>query len=127
MTKLLFLSGPMRGFPELNRPAFHVAAKLLRDHGYHVVSPAELCEQSRQPGHKHCARKDLQALLTFPFDGLATLPDGPTLHPLRPPSQGMRIERTLAVECLRIVVAPVEQWLACDPAVGVVLDNATTG
>ena len=37
----LYLSGPMTWFPDYNRPAFAAATALLRDAGYHVVSPAE--------------------------------------------------------------------------------------
>ena len=37
----LYLSGPMRGLPEFNFPAFALAASLLRAHGHEVHSPAE--------------------------------------------------------------------------------------
>lgn len=37
----LYLAGPMRGLPEHNFPAFHEAAKGLRDQGHEVWSPAE--------------------------------------------------------------------------------------
>ena len=38
----LYLAGPMTGYPDLNFPAFHAAAKSLRAAGYEVVNPAEL-------------------------------------------------------------------------------------
>ncbi|MFB5190557.1 DUF4406 domain-containing protein [Alicyclobacillus fastidiosus] len=37
----IYLSGPMSGHPDFNRPAFHNAAYLLRAIGYAVTSPAE--------------------------------------------------------------------------------------
>ena len=37
----LYLSGPMTGFPDYNRPAFAAATALLRDAGYNVVNPGE--------------------------------------------------------------------------------------
>ena len=37
----VYLSGPMRGHPDLNFPAFHYAAAKLREKGFFVHSPAE--------------------------------------------------------------------------------------
>lgn len=39
--KSVYIAGPMSGIPEWNYPAFHAAAKKLRDEGYTVYSPAE--------------------------------------------------------------------------------------
>lgn len=38
---VLYLSGPMSGVPDYNRPLFHATAKRLRDEGYIVINPAE--------------------------------------------------------------------------------------
>ena len=43
--KRVYLAGPMRGIPEFNFPAFRHAAKMLRDEGYEVFSPAEKGEE----------------------------------------------------------------------------------
>lgn len=37
----IYLGGPMRNKPEYNFPAFHAAAKKLRDMGHSVFNPAE--------------------------------------------------------------------------------------
>ena len=38
----IYIAGPMRGIPYYNFPAFDKAAKMLRDFGYTVASPAEM-------------------------------------------------------------------------------------
>jgi hypothetical protein len=38
----VYLSGPMTGLPDFNRPAFHAAAAALRAQGYVVINPAEV-------------------------------------------------------------------------------------
>ena len=38
----VYLSGPMTGLPDFNRPAFHAAAAALRAQGHVVINPAEV-------------------------------------------------------------------------------------
>lgn len=38
---VVYVSGPMTGYPEHNYPAFHAASLMLRGQGYEVVNPAE--------------------------------------------------------------------------------------
>jgi hypothetical protein len=37
----VYVAGPMTGLPDFNFPAFHAAAKALRDRGFEVENPAE--------------------------------------------------------------------------------------
>lgn len=37
----VYVAGPMTGLPQLNYPAFHAVAEVLRRIGYEVESPAE--------------------------------------------------------------------------------------
>lgn len=39
--RTIYLSGPMRGYPELNYPEFHRVSAALRSHGHRVYNPAE--------------------------------------------------------------------------------------
>jgi hypothetical protein len=38
----IYVSGPMTGYDNFNRAAFHKAANNLTDHGYNVLNPATL-------------------------------------------------------------------------------------
>ena len=38
----VYLSGPMKGYPDSNFPAFHATAAALRARGLEVVNPAEI-------------------------------------------------------------------------------------
>ena len=42
MNKTAYLSGPMRGFPQWNFPAFDRNAAFLREQGWTIISPAEV-------------------------------------------------------------------------------------
>lgn len=41
MTDHVYVSGPMRGYPDHNYPAFHRAAAMLRENDFKVINPAE--------------------------------------------------------------------------------------
>lgn len=69
----VYLSGPMKGYPDSNFPAFHDAARALRERGIEVVNPAEIEIDVPHPGAEDCAgwnafynaclRADLRAMM----------------------------------------------------------------
>lgn len=40
-----YISGPMTGYPNENKPAFYEAARKLREAGYRVYNPAQLSDE----------------------------------------------------------------------------------
>lgn len=94
----VYLSGPMTGLPEMNRPAFAAAALALRAAGYEVVSPAEI-DCGTVDWHV-CMRKVVAAMLTC--HGVAMMEDWET-------SKGSRIEHRLAAE-VGLSLGPLCVW-----------------
>jgi hypothetical protein len=60
---MVYLSGPMSGLPDYNRPAFDRAAASLRAKGYRVWSPAEAFDRNVLMPRSHYMRVDIKALL----------------------------------------------------------------
>lgn len=58
----VYLSGPMTGVPDLNRPAFAEAADRLRRQGHDVVSPVDNGLADDEPWEEHL-RADIRLLL----------------------------------------------------------------
>ncbi len=64
MSKLsLYLSGPMTGLVDLNRPAFRRGAMALRKCGYRVVNPPELDKNEPQRSWEGCLQRDIKQLM----------------------------------------------------------------
>jgi hypothetical protein len=59
----IYLSGPMTGLPNYNRPAFNAAAKQLRSEGKTVFNPAELGEPDPIHDRAWYMRRDIEGLL----------------------------------------------------------------
>ncbi|AJG19046.1 DUF4406 domain-containing protein [Cupriavidus basilensis] len=67
----IYVAGPMTGFPNLNFPAFHEAARRLRAAGHEVVNPAEI-NADPSTGWVECMRADIRELVTC--DAIHLLP-----------------------------------------------------
>jgi hypothetical protein len=116
--KTLYVSGPMTGYADDNRPAFHVASASLRARGFEVISPAELDEAEETPlDWEGYLRRDIRKLVDA--DTLALLPGweksrGARLEILIGTTLGMKavdaatlepIEIEVSYEAVRIVEA----------------------
>ena len=100
--RVLYLSGPMTGYPDNNLGAFDRAEELLTRAGYQVISPANAarvtaCQLTWTEYMQTAIRANYQA------DGLALLPGWPG-------SKGAQIEVTVAT-CRGIPAAPIQDWL----------------
>ena len=100
MIKNLYVAGPMSGYPGLNHGAFNDATRRLREAGYAVVNPAEVCPDEGA-AWLDCMRADIMHLLQC--DGIAILTGWQQ-------SRGANIEVTLGVG-LGMPVYTVEHWL----------------
>ena len=63
---IVYLSGPMKGYPDSNFPAFHATAAALRSKGIEVVNPAEINPQGDENDadfYHQCLRADLKAMM----------------------------------------------------------------
>lgn len=88
MTKVVYVSGPMTGYPDHNFPAFNEAAKGLLEDGYWVINPADggVIDGWEWSDYLRQDIKDLMAA-----DAIYMLPDWRF-------SRGARLEYTIAVE-----------------------------
>lgn len=68
----IYLSGPMTGVEDLNRPLFNQIAKELRSQGYKLVNPPELDKNEPQRSWEGCLKRDIRYLLQC--DAVANLP-----------------------------------------------------
>lgn len=71
---LIYLSGPMTGLPEFNKPAFHRMTYRLRCAGYKVANPADW-DHPNDHGRpwEHFLRRDLAGMLHLGCDAVAVL------------------------------------------------------
>lgn len=99
---IIYISGPMTGYPDFNYPAFFKAEYQLREVGYHVMNPAAF-GGSHQTGldYPGLLKRDIRILLEC--SGLATLPGWTA-------SNGARAEYTVADAC-GLTIMSVEEWI----------------
>jgi len=60
---MIYISGPMTGYDDLNYPAFDYAARELRFNCENVISPHEINSLDNTDSYAECLRKRLFALL----------------------------------------------------------------
>lgn len=93
MSRVIYLSGPMTGYPESNYPAFNAWAKQLRDEGHRVYSPSEFPHKGDEASFP--IRQAFAAYCTFiclEADTIALLPGWEA-------SKGVSAELALAKNC----------------------------
>lgn len=69
----LYISGPMTGYDDDNKPAFNQAAVFLRSLGHHVINPVESDEFAKTKSWTDFLRKDI-VLIARECDCVALLP-----------------------------------------------------
>ena len=92
----IYIAGPMTGYPELNFPAFHHAASVLRAAGHEVVNPAEV-NPNPDAEWTACMFRDLKELTAC--DGILML-EGWEKSP------GAQIEKLWAKRTGKTILAP---------------------
>ena len=97
----LYLSGPITGIRDDNKPAFDAAAAALRAAGYKVFNPLENGLPRNAPWEQHM-RADLAQMMVC--DALAVLPGAHF-------SRGSKMEMDLAMQLGIMPVRAVEYWL----------------
>lgn len=101
--KVLYLSGPMTGYPDCNYPAFNQMAARLREHGFTVHNPAEVGDKGSQ--YVDLLKKDIRLILES--EGVAVMEKWWE-------SKGARLEVNVAAH-LDLPIRPVDAWIARRP------------
>lgn len=94
---MIYLSGPMTGYPDFNYPAFRKAANIFRMNGLEVFDPSEIFDGDQTLSKETYMREDIAAVLKATL--LVTL-DG------WEQSSGARLE----VEVAKAIGIPVESY-----------------
>lgn len=104
----IYLSGPMKGYPDSNYPAFHSAASVLRRDGHYVYNPAEF--QHEGPHETFPIRKAFAAYCKF----ICEEADAIVLLPGWEASLGVSAELALAKNC-KLTVIEFAQYPSSTP------------
>ena len=95
----IYISGPISGMPDLNKPAFMAAEEALRAAGFDVVNPVNNGLPDSAEWHEHM-RADIKMLMDC--DGVAMLEGW-----MR--SRGAKLEREIAMQ-LGMTVKWLPEW-----------------
>lgn len=68
---IVYISGPMTGYEDLNFPAFYEAEEILKSRGFEVINPAAIEQPIKT--WEACMRKDIIELMRA--DMVVTLPN----------------------------------------------------
>ncbi len=98
---MLYLSGPMTGIKELNKPRFELAAKKLRRKGYKVINPHDLDKNEPRRSWEECLRRDIRHEMHC--RAIATLPGWKK-------SRGATLEIYIG-KAIKYPIHPVDYWL----------------
>lgn len=98
---ILYLSGPMTGYPDKNHAAFLEGTKKLAKAGHMVLNPADSWGGRMDIPYEACMKLDIMTLLAA--EGVATLEDWEK-------SKGATCE-VMVAECIGLPIRPVEEWL----------------
>lgn len=97
MSHVIYLSGPMKGYPESNYPLFHRVAAELRQAGHEVYNPAEFTHD--EPSGEFPIRKAFSEYSRFICEEADTI----VLLPGWEKSLGVSAELALAKNCGLVV------------------------
>ena len=102
---IVYVAGPMTGYPDFNYPAFEAAREQLESLGYEVLSPTDTKEP---PGTEYQGapwswylRRALEMVALA--DGIALLPGWEN-------SKGAQLERYVGQQ-LGMGIMPLEEWI----------------
>ncbi len=100
----IYISGPMTGYPDYNRPAFAEAARELRAQGHEVKSPPEIAPYNPDWAWRDYMKEDVCALMEC--DEIYTLPGweksrGATIEVMIADALGIKKSRSPETQKLR--------------------------
>jgi hypothetical protein len=116
-TMKVYISGPITGYPDLNRDAFTAAAAALKAHGFEPLNPHDCVPNSDTATWEECLRADIAALVQE-CDGIALIEGWQE-------SRGSKLEVHIGM-ALHMKVQPIQSWLdeeVYDPRI----DDAISG
>lgn len=105
---VIYLSGPMRGYPEHNYPAFHAAEEKLEALGYTVVNPANNFDGRKDLPLDTYMREDIR-MMVAQCNAIYLLPDWQN-------SEGARLEYGIA-KALDFDLITDDNLMSLDPGV----------